>query len=440
MNLIGVLSSDPNINKLIAVEFETKIEGQYDLRFPGTREDILEFFNFELPEIVIINFTDPNIDMTEIVTHLKSDAWLHNFGILGLFEQAKASEEDVLEDLGDVNVLAMLNHSRISSHIVKSVQIIDQNRQIIFQRELSDKLFDRALGSFIIDNDPLAVSIYAGIAATTLAQRGFILPEKKMHLQLALSELLINAIEHGNCDITFDEKTDFLEKGLSVVELVSEKCKQPETAARRVFFEWEIHADSTRFFIRDEGTGFDVLGLNEKLNQEGDLSLHGRGIRMARALAEKLYYNEVGNEVTLIYAHDSSVHKETPRGFTGEEVLYVNKGDIIMREGESSDFLYYISSGRYSVFHRNKHIGMLHPTDIFMGEMSFLLNNRRSATIRAEQSGKLIKISRKSFVSVVKEYPHYGIFLSKLIARKLVRANIRNVQLQGKQTPKAASV
>jgi len=191
MNLIGVLSSDPNINKLIAVEFETKIADQYDLRFPGTREEILEFFNFELPEIVIINFTDPNIDMTEIVTHLKCDSWPDNFGIRGLFEQEKASEEEVLKDLGDVNVLAMLNHSRISSHIVKSVQIIDQNRQIIFQRELSDKLFDRALGSFIIDNDPLAVSIYSGIAATTLAQRGFILPEKKMHLQLALSELLI---------------------------------------------------------------------------------------------------------------------------------------------------------------------------------------------------------------------------------------------------------
>lgn len=58
-----------------------------------------------------------------------------------------------------------------------------------------------------------------------------------------------------------------------------------------------------------------------------------------------------------------------------------------------------------------------------MGEMSFLLNNQRSATVLSESSGKLIKISRKAFVEVMKEYPHYGIFLSKLLARKLARSN-----------------
>ena len=73
---------------------------------------------------------------------------------------------------------------------------------------------------------------------------------------------------------------------------------------------------------------------------------------------------------------------------------------------------------------------MITPADIFMGEMSFLLNNRRSAAVRAEGDGKLIKIARRDFVMVIKNYPHYGIFLSKLLARKLVRTNERNVLVQ----------
>ncbi len=68
-----------------------------------------------------------------------------------------------------------------------------------------------------------------------------------------------------------------------------------------------------------------------------------------------------------------------------------------------------------------------------MGEMSFLLNNQRSAMVKAESRGKLIKMSRRNFVSVVKEHPHYGIFLSKLIARKLIRANEQSVALAKKQ-------
>jgi CRP-like cAMP-binding protein len=55
--------------------------------------------------------------------------------------------------------------------------------------------------------------------------------------------------------------------------------------------------------------------------------------------------------------------------------------------------------------------------------MSFLLDNRRSATVRAEEDGKLIRISKKSFIKVIKRYPHYGIFLSRLIAQKLARTN-----------------
>ena len=134
----------------------------------------------------------------------------------------------------------------------------------------------------------------------------------------------------------------------------------------------------------------------------------------------------------MVFPHDESVTRDTPAGFSDEEVVGVRKGDIIFREGESSNFLYYISGGNFSVFHKAKHVGMLTTADIFMGEMSFLLNNRRSATVRAEGEGKLLKISRKSFVAVIKEFPHYGIFLSKLLARKLVRANIRNVTIQSR--------
>ena len=110
--------------------------------------------------------------------------------------------------------------------------------------------------------------------------------------------------------------------------------------------------------------------------------------------------------------------------------MFTQKNDVVFEQGESSDFLYYISSGNFSVFHNNRNVGKLSPEDIFMGEMSFLLNNRRSALVKAESPGRLVKITRKSFVSVVKQYPHYGIFLSKLLARKLVRANQMNADVK----------
>jgi CRP-like cAMP-binding protein len=70
-------------------------------------------------------------------------------------------------------------------------------------------------------------------------------------------------------------------------------------------------------------------------------------------------------------------------------------------------------------------VGSLSAQDIFMGEMSFLLNERRSATIKAKSAGKLILLTQQTFINIIREYPHYGVFLSKLLAKRLVRSNIQ---------------
>jgi anti-sigma regulatory factor (Ser/Thr protein kinase) len=432
MSVIGVINSDPDIKKLIDYAFGVNPKLDYELKFLTKEEDMLEFLNYELPEIVIINLSDPLIDVDEVISHIRNDKWILNFGIIGVFSQEKDIEENLLKKYKAINVLTLLDNYRLRSHLVKSIQIIEENYQIIFQREFTKNLLDGASGSFTIDNDLLAVPLYAGIGATILAQRGLINPDSKMHLQLALGELIVNAVEHGNCGITYEEKTAGMENGLSVVDLVAQKCKDPAIMAKKVDFQWEIQNEQSVFIIRDEGEGFDVKAHLKKIADQDQYSLHGRGIKMAAMLSHELKYNSKGNKAALIIHHDTSVEHEIPVGFSKEQIITVKSGDIVLKEGDPSDYLYYISSGKYSVFHNRKQVGSLSPRDIFMGEMSFLLNQKRSASIRAETAGKLILLTRKTFVNVIREYPHYGIFLSKLLAKRLVRSNDRNAILMEK--------
>ena len=60
---------------------------------------------------------------------------------------------------------------------------------------------------------------------------------------------------------------------------------------------------------------------------------------------------------------------------------------------------------------------------MFLGEMSFLLNNRRSATVKACGKCRLLRISKKEFLMVMKRKPHYSIFLARLLAQRLHRLN-----------------
>lgn len=340
MSVLGIINSDQKIKESLSLAFEQGCE--YSLNFMSENDEIFEFLKYDLPEIVIINFSDTNMDVKGIVKHIKEDKWLLNFGIVGLFNQSRDDEEGLLSTLKDINVLTLLEQNRIRTHILKNVQIIEENYQIIFQREFTKKLLEGASGSFSIESDILAVPLYAGIGATILSQRGCINPDSKMHLQLALAELIVNAVEHGNCGISYDEKTEGMDKGLSVVDLVNEKCLDPLIRSRKVDFQWEIMGDKSVFIIEDEGDGFDVQAHLEKVNNQSEMSLHGRGIKMAKMLAQELNYNDKGNQVTMVIHHDSSVEKEIPVGFSNEQVLQVNKGDIIFKEGETSDYLYYI--------------------------------------------------------------------------------------------------
>ena len=429
MGVFGVINSDTQVKQRISEAIKGMEGEQYIPKYLVKKNEILDFLNYDLPEIVLINFSDPQIDIDDIVSSFQNDKWLLNFGIIGIFSGEKSNEETYLKKYKAINILTMLDENRLRSHLIKNIQIIEQNYQIIFQKEFSRDFLGGASGSFTIENDILAVPLYAGIGATIVAQRGLINPDHKMQLQLSLGELIVNAVEHGNCGITYDEKTIGMDKGLSVVELVAERCKDPVINNKKVEFIWDIQSDKTSFTIKDEGKGFNVREHLQKIVKQDQMSLHGRGIRIASMFSTKLRYNDIGNEVTFILKHDDMVEHEVPTGFAKEQVINVKPGDTVIRENDPSDYLCYIVSGNYSVYHDSKKVGSLSPQDIFMGEIAFLMNQRRSASVHADTPGKLVPLSRKALITIIREYPHYGIFLSRLLARRLVRANDQTAAL-----------
>ena len=117
-------------------------------------------------------------------------------------------------------------------------------------------------------------------------------------LRLGLREILINAIEHGNLEISFEEKTTETDKDDYLAFLV-ERQQQPAYAGRSVTVEYHIAPRRAAFRISDEGRGFDHRKFNN-LAAQGDTELaHGRGIRMTLRVFDRVRYNTRGNRVTL---------------------------------------------------------------------------------------------------------------------------------------------
>ncbi len=114
-----------------------------------------------------------------------------------------------------------------------------------------------------------------------------------------VSELLVNAVEHGNLGISYEEKTALMESN-QWREEVERRLEVPEFRERRVTVIFERKENTHYLQITDQGVGF-----NWKSYLQFDPSRathnHGRGIAMANMIAfDRLLYNEQGNQVTAI--------------------------------------------------------------------------------------------------------------------------------------------
>ncbi|HMU83914.1 MAG TPA: response regulator [Leptospiraceae bacterium] len=114
--------------------------------------------------------------------------------------------------------------------------------------------------------------------------------------RLGLHELLVNAIEHGNLEISHAEKSKLLGEGTLPDEMARRQNVAPY-ANRSASVRMIRTSEEVRFIIRDQGPGFNYKAF---LNLSADRAFaqHGRGIALARSLSfDHLSYVPPGNEV-----------------------------------------------------------------------------------------------------------------------------------------------
>ncbi|MDD3148000.1 MAG: cyclic nucleotide-binding domain-containing protein [Candidatus Riflebacteria bacterium] len=420
MLVIPVITSDHDLFVKISCLPGLKTKA-CDIWHIASLEAAEEFLRIEMPELAIIDFSDVSINPGELLNAIRGDSWLLSTGLIGLCDSPEQLRQSELTR--GTNIIALLESARLSRQLPQVISIITNNQHMLFHRVIGNDFGAEISATFALKNDALEAAVFTNLICNYLFNINCIDAMLREQLNFVLIELLINAIEHGNCGITYDEKTRWLERNNNINELIDQKCTDPKIGARQVTLHYEIRPDASSFKITDEGDGFDWRALKAPTLSEEAISLHGRGILLSRSMATELSYNEQGNEVEFVFAHKIGISNVSPGLFQNLEKVCFNAGDVVFKEGEPSNYLYYIASGSFEVLINGQRVSILRPEDIFLGEMSFLLNNRRSATVSAITDAQVIMVSKKEFVEGIKEKPHYALFLSRLLARRIERLN-----------------
>lgn len=241
---------------------------------------------------VILDRMMPEVDGIEVLRRIKCDQALKILPVI--IQTALAAPEQVAEGLreGALYYLAKpLNPTVLRAVVATAMR--DRAEYFVEKQDIDDKLkayqhLKDATFSFRTDAEArqIAVLLSSFCVSGDIALMG-------------LTELMLNAVEHGNLGITYEEKTRLIAEG-RLHEEVDRRLALPEFADKMATARFRRIGKRLVFNITDQGKGFDWATYLE-MSEERLMHNHGRGIAMSRNIAfSSLTYNAPGNSVEAV--------------------------------------------------------------------------------------------------------------------------------------------
>jgi class 3 adenylate cyclase len=101
----------------------------------------------------------------------------------------------------------------------------------------------------------------------------------------------------------------------------------------------------------------------------------------------------------------------------------LRQGEVLFAQGDEGDSLYVVESGRLEIYSGEARLDEVSAGDSF-GEMALFLNEPRSASVRALEGSRLLRLDRARFLDVLEGQPSAMVGLLRDLASK-VRSSIR---------------
>lgn len=118
-----------------------------------------------------------------------------------------------------------------------------------------------------------------------------------IRIGMGLHESLTNAIHHGNLELDSELRQ---EEESVYYELAEARRVMWPYCDRKVQVLASLNGERVKFVIRDEGPGFNHRKVLDPTAVENIERIGGRGLLLIRSFMDDVFYNDRGNEITLI--------------------------------------------------------------------------------------------------------------------------------------------
>ncbi len=243
-------------------------------------------FNFDL---ILLDRMMPELDGIAFLHKLKTVPRAREIPVIMQTAAAEAGQIREGIDAGAYYYLTKPYDEEVLKAIVNAALEFGHNARKL-QRELGKH---QSLRTLVTQLELKFTTLEEASQVATLVADLYPCPKKVVS---GMSELLINAVEHGNLGITYAQKSELNRRGEWLQE-VRRRQALPQYQHRQVTVELEKKTEAINLIISDEGEGFNWENYLE-ISTDRVTDNHGRGIAMAKMFSfHELTYCGCGNRV-----------------------------------------------------------------------------------------------------------------------------------------------
>lgn len=258
--------------------------------------EALECMRKRTPDIVVTDLQMPEMNGLDLVSEVRC-----HFPLVPVVLMTAQGSEDIAVKALQKGAASYLPKSRLAQALLETVENVLAVARADRDQGKLEQCLARCSWSFVIPNDNSLIAPLVDRARHDICRVGLCDETVRTRLGIALHEALINAIDHGNLELTSElrEKDD-----VEYHRLAEERRKAVPYRDRRVFVRFEVTPQQVTYAVRDEGPGFDPSCLPDPTDPANLERVCGRGLLLIRTFMDEVRHNPSGNEVTMIKRHD----------------------------------------------------------------------------------------------------------------------------------------
>ena len=262
-----------------------------DVSLAGNGKEATDLLRLGLPDVVLTDLDMPVMDGLELVRTIRRE-----YPALPVILMTATGTEAVAAKALHHGAASYVRKRSVAKEVVRTVGIVlAVARALPKQERALECLTDGMLG-FVLDNDPTQVAPVLGLLeqVASLLHPGD--PIDRIRIGIALNEALLNAMQHGNLELSSDLRQD---DERIFRELGEQRRQQSPYRQRRVRVRATLSCSEALYVVEDEGPGFDPLTVPDPTDAANLERIGGRGLMLIRTFMDEVEHNERGNRISL---------------------------------------------------------------------------------------------------------------------------------------------